>query len=271
MLIGGEWGATEMGVRGAGVATLISRILMPILLVGLILTMRRFRGYLTSFSLRNLTRTICTKLVKLGFPISAQVSLEVLAFVVIGFMFGWFDATAIGAFQVAVTVGNASFMIVIAIGSATTIRLSHCYGERDVTQMRLASTAAWHIALVWSVAVLIIFLLLRHQIVALFTTNEQIIELASVLLLMIATYQIPDGFQCIGVSIMRGMQDVKIIPVIALIAYWFCNMPIGYLCAFHLGMGPAGLYVGLIIGFIVASLLAYLRIRSQQTLMINGD
>ncbi len=270
MLIGGEWGAPELGVRGAGIATLISRTLTTLLILAIIFSTKEFRKYLDGFSLRNFAHETRMRLLKMGFPISAQLSLEVMAFVAIGFMFGWFDAAAIGAFQVAVTVGNASFMIVIAIGSATTIRISHSLGESNISQMRRASSAAWHLSIVWSLIIMALFTLLRHQIVGLFTTNEEIIELSSTLLMMIVIYQIPDALQCIGVSILRGVQDVKIIPVLAFISYWLCNMPVGYLCAFHLGMGPAGLYVGLIFGLSVASILVYRRIKSQQLKLVRS-
>ncbi len=270
MFIGGEWGAPEMGVTGAGIATLVARTLQMLIILLYLLRSTKFREYISLFSMRNFARESHRKLIKMGLPITSQLSLEVSTFVIIGFMFGWFSAEAISAFQIALTVGNASFMIVIAISTATTIRISHCLGERNISHMRRASSAAWHLVSVWGLIIAILYLTLSHQIPRLFTANEEVIEIASTLLFMIALYQIPDGLQAIGVGIMRGMQDVKIIPAIAFASYWLCNLPIAYLCAFHLGMGASGLYAGLVVGLVVAAILCYLRIKRQQRkLLLN--
>ncbi len=270
MLIGGEWGAPEMGIRGAGLATLISRIIQMSILLLYFFNTSKFRDYVSSFSPLNFGREVQKKLLKIGLPITSQLFFEVSTFVVIGFMFGWFSTEAIGAFQIALTLGNASFMIVIAISTATTILVSHKFGKGNISQMRRTSSAAWHIVTLWSVIVALLFCALRHQLPLLFTSNREVAEIASTLILMIAIYQIPDGLQAIGVGIMRGMQDVRIIPAIAFSSYWLFNLPIAYLCAFHLGMGASGLYMGLIVGLVVATILTYVRIkRKQRDLLIN--
>ncbi len=263
LLIGGELGFPEMGVLGAGVATLIARVAMVTILVSYLFRSRRFRVYREAFARHNFSRRRMWELFKMGFPISMQVFLEVSTFIFIGLMFGWFGTSAISANQISTTMGSSSFMLVVAMGAATTIRISHCYGQRDVTQMRLAAEASTHLSLLWGIFIGLLYFLLRSVIPLIFTTNAEVIELTSTLLIIVASYQIPDGLQCIGVGIMRGMQDVRIIPAIALFAYWICNIPISYLCAFQWGMGVEGLYIGYIVSFVVATLLLYFRIRSR--------
>ncbi len=263
LLIGGKCGMPEMGVLGAGVATLISRIAMAVILVSYLFRSRRFQVYRHAFARENHSWQRMKELFRMGLPISMQIFLEVTTFVFIGLMFGWLGTSAISANQISTTMGNSSFMLVVAMGAATTIRISHCLGERDIPQMRLAAEASAHLTLVWGVLICAVYYLLRNVIPLIFTTNAEVIELTSTLLLFVAAYQIPDGLQCIGVGIMRGMQDVRIIPLIAFFSYWVCNMPIAYLCAFRWGMGAEGLYVGYIISFIVAAGLMYLRIKSR--------
>ncbi len=270
IFIWGEWGAPEMGAQGAGLSTLISRVLMMVLMLVHVYYSRRYGYYLKSFTWRNVTRAAQKRLLLLGAPISSQLFMEVSSFVAIGLMFGWFAAEQIGAYQIGITIGNASFMIVLAIASVATIRVSHSFGEGNISQMRRASSAAWHLAVVWSIMVAVVFLLFGSEIVGLMTTNEEVIELASFLLLMVAAYQLPDALQCIGVGVMRGMQDVRVIPLYSFISYWVCNIPVSYVCAFHLGMGPGGLYMGFISGLSVASILTYRRIKLQQKrLLLN--
>lgn len=261
MFIGGEWGAPEMGALGAGLATLLSRIMLAIIIICYFIRSSQFKIYRDRFARYNFSWSAMTRLIRLGFPISSQIFFEASSFVGIGFLFGLFGAVAIGANQIATTLGNCSFMIIVAIGSATTIRVSHCYGLRDTAQMRLAGKAAWHLGIVWNIFMAIVYMSLRSYIPLIFTTNQEVLELASVLLVTIAAYQITDGIQCIGVGILRGMQDVKIIPLIAFISYWLFNIPIAYICAFHLDMGSRGLYMGFMVGFTLASILLYWRIK----------
>ncbi len=271
LLIGGELGAPELGVLGAGIATLTSRIVMAAAIIVYFATSRKMLKYRELFARVNFSKSAVRRLVTMGLPISLQIFLEASTFIVIGFMFGQFGAAAIGANQIGITLGNCSFMIIVAIGSATTIRISHCYGQRDFAQLKLASYAAYHLAALWNISAAILYFSLRHHIPMIFSSNEEIIRLASIFVVAIVAYQIPDGVQCISVGILRGMQDVKRIPFIALFSYWLCNIPVAYLCAFHLGMGESGLYMGFVVGFATAALLLILRIRYRyRSLTLDG-
>ncbi len=264
MLIWGNWGAPEMGVLGAGVATLIARISQAAILMLYFFYGTTLRQYRESFARQNISLSNMKRLFKMGLPIALQILLEASSFVIAGFMFGWWGASAISANQIALTLGNCSFMIIIAIGNATTIVISHCFGRGDLKDMKIASRAAWHLGIIWNIITATSFFVFSDYIPTLFTSNSEVITLASSMLLCFAAYQITDGIQCIGIGVLRGMQDVKIIPWIALVSYWICNFPIGYICASWLEMGPIGIYVGFFVGFFVASILIYLRIKHRE-------
>ena len=190
--------------------------------------------------------------------------LEASAFVGTGIMMGWFGAeakVAIGANQIATTIGNCAFMIVMSIGAATTIRVSHCYGARNTGELTMAAKASYHLVLAWNAFAAAVFLTGRYWIPQLFTTNADVIAVAGNLLAFAAIYQLSDGIQNVSVGILRGLQDVKIIMPIAFISYWLLNLPVGYLFGFTLGMGPQGLYLGFSFGLSMAALLMILRIR----------
>ena len=89
----------------------------------------------------------------------------------------------------------------------------------------------------------------------LFTENKDVALLASQMLILYATFQLSDALQCIWVGILRGLQQVKSIAIIAFIAYIVINIPVGYFVAFHLGMGAPGLIVGYIVGLSTAAIL----------------
>lgn len=260
MLIFGRLGFEEMGATGAGLATLISRIFMPILIVGYFYTHRNYRSYLDGFSLRNYSTKTIRTLLRMGIPISSQMFLEASAFVGTSIMMGWLGKTAISANQIAMTLGNCAFMIVMSIGASTTIRISHCYGARSLGELTHAAKASYHLVIAWNVMAAIFLISLRNVIPTFFTTNAEVIDLASNLLMLIAVYQLADGIQNVSVGILRGIQDVKIIMPIAFLSYIVFNLPVGYLLGFTLGMGAEGLLLGFTVGLTTAAVLMIARI-----------
>ena len=263
VFIYGAFGAPEMGVEGAGLATLVSRMLMPLLGIGYFLFHRHYHSYTSMMSSVKFGSDDIYSLLKMGTPIAMQMFLESTAFVITGVMMGWFDAVAISSNQIAITLGNAAFMIVVAVGTAVTIRVSHCYGARDVDGMSLTSKSSLHLVLLWDSFAALIFVIFNHSIPLLFTSNAEVIDLASKMLVMVAMYQVFDAVQCAGIGILRGIQDVKIIPWISFLAYVVLNIPVGYLCGFVLDMGPCGLFFGYLFGLGVSALLSLLRIRKK--------
>lgn len=263
VFIFGRMGAPEMGVAGAGLATLVSRTLMPAAIMLWFRLKPDFYKYIRMFSAIRYAMADFGQLLKMGFPIAAQMFLESAAFVITGIMTGWIDTVAIGSNQIAITVGNCAFMVVCAIGAAATIRVSHCYGRRDTDELSLAAKASLHIVFVWNSVIALCFIAFRNVLPHIFTTNAEILSLTSSLLLCVAAYQIFDGIQCVAIGIMRGIQDVRIIPFISFLAYIVLNLPVGYLCGFTLGMGTQGLYIGYVFGLGTSAVLLTLRIRRK--------
>lgn len=264
LFIYGYCGFPEMGAEGAGLATLLARIIAMVLIVGYFLRRRRYRLYLTHFSPRSFSLRSIGRLLSIGTPISMQMFLESSAFVGIAIMMGWFGSDAVIAMsssQIATTLGNCAFMIVVSLSAATTIRISHCYGARRIGELSLAAQASFHLVLAWNAFAALMFILLRNQIPLLFTSNAEVVELTSTLLVMTALYQLSDGLQNVSIGVLRGIQDVRIIMPISLVAYWLLNLPIGYLLGFTFGMGPAGLYLSCFFGLSVAAVLGIARIR----------
>lgn len=261
IFIFGRFGIEPMGATGAGLATLVSRCCMPVLVVGYFFWREKYRAYLDGFSLRNYSGTTIRSLLRMGIPISSQMFLESSAFVGTSIMMGWLGKTAISANQIAMTMGNCAFMIVTSIGAATTIRISHCYGARNVGELTLAAKASYHLVVLWNLLAAVIFVSMSEIIPRFFTSNGEVIDLASKLLVLIAVYQLADGVQNVSVGVLRGIQDVKIIMPIAFLSYIVFNLPVGYLLGFRFGMGAQGLILGFTVGLTIAAVLMIARIR----------
>lgn len=272
VFIYGRFGFPEMGAVGAGLGTLLSRIIAPILMVGYFFRRPDYRAYLDGFSPLNYSWHTVRKLLRMGLPISLQMFLEASAFVGTGIMMGWLGKEAMSANQIAITLGNCAFMIVMSIGAATTIRVSHCYGARNIAELSLAAKASYHLVLAWNALAAVVFITLRHYIPMLFTSNAEVIAITAELMFFAALYQLSDGIQNVSVGILRGIQDVKIIMPIAFVSYWLLNLPVGYLCGFTLGMGPSGLFLGFSFGLSAAAVMMILRIRrSVRRLYASGS
>lgn len=267
LFIYGNMGCPEMGAEGAGVGTLLARVVSPILVISYFFYNTTYRRYMMEFQWQDLSLKHVRKLLKMGFPISSQMFMEASAFVGTSIMMGWLGTEAISANQIAGTLGNCSFMIILSLGAATTIRISHGYGRRDVDDIALAGKASYHLVLIWCMICALLYISFRHLIPLLFTTNAEVIEIASELMFFIALYQLSDGLQNASVNILRGLQDVKIIMPIAFLSYWVLNLPVGYFFGFIVGMGPSGLFLGFTFGLSTAAILMITRIRRRMRIL----
>ena len=261
ILIFGKCGFEPMGVYGAALSTLISRIINPILLGAYFVFAKKYREYITLFSRKAAHWKNSIYLLKMGIPISGQMVLEALAFIVTGIMMGWFGTEAISANQIGNTYGNCTFMMVLSVGSATTICISHAFGRRDINEIADGVRSALTMTIIWGITVIVAFISLRNLMPQLFSDNQEVIALASQMLVLYGTFQLSDALQCVLVGILRGLQQVRSIAIISFIAYIVINIPVGYFVAFTLEMGAPGLIVGYIVGLSTAAILYGLQVR----------
>lgn len=259
LLIYGKLGLPEMGMLGAGVSTLIARISMPVMFIIYLRTKDVWWVYFKGFSFRHLTGAISGELFVVGLPIALHLLMEMAAFAISGIMMGWLGAVSLASHQIASNMSNMLFMVVLGISSATTIRVSHQYGARDYTAMRMAANASIHLCLAANAIMGSLIIIFRHRIAMLFSSDPAVIQMGAQLLIMAGLFQISDGMQAVGAGILRGLKDVKITMYVAFMAYILINLPLGYLLAFVLNIGPVGIWLGFIGGLSTAAILFRIR------------
>lgn len=262
IFIFGKCGLEPMGALGAGYATLISRILQCLMIVIYFFRSKRFKIYTEGMlsQIRIKFRRL-SDILRVGIPIAFHMFMESSAFVVAGIMVLAFGAESVSAYQIGVNMMNVTFMIVVAIGSATTILSSHIYGRGEFNRLRLTVNAAYQMGLAWNITVATLFVIFRYHIPALFTTNEETIRIAADMLIFISLFQVSDCLQALSISIMRGLQDVKILMPIVFLSYVVINIPAGYLFAFTMGLQANGLIIGFIVGLSCCAAMTILRVR----------
>ena len=261
LLIFGHWGFDAYGLNGAGYATLIARVSMPLAFIIVLQKRHRFRKYWKLARASKPDTVKIKKLFKVGSPISMQMLLEVIAFSFTAIMAGWLGVVPLAAHQIAIGLATVSFMIVTGVSSGTTIRVSHQYSMGDFSGVKKATYASLH--LVWAFMSLsaLSFIFLRIYLPRLYSDDTQVIIMASHLLIMAAIFQLFDGTQVVVLGALRGMADVKHAMIYAVFSYIIVGLPTGYLFAFALQMGVVGLWAGLIAGLSTAALLFFSRFR----------
>lgn len=263
VLIFGKFGFPELGLLGAGYATLLSRIVSPLLLVALFACVPSIRA---SFALMRRVRASFARFARVlsvGLPIAGQMVLEVAAFSWSAVMMGWLGEVPLASHQIAMGLATFSFMIANAVAMATTIRVSFTLGGADYGSLRRLAWSAMHVAGASMGCCAVAFLLLRHDIPRLFTPDGRVIAQAASLLAIAALFQVFDGLQITCIGILRGFADVRVPMLISGFSYMVIGLGMSWFLAFRLGFGPEGIWFGFLAGLAAACALLVLRIRMQ--------
>ncbi|MEN8117061.1 MAG: MATE family efflux transporter [Bacteroidota bacterium] len=263
VLIFGKLGFPELGLNGAGIGTLVSRLIMPLLFAWYILKKARYRRYFFMAHFQPIIKARIVSLLKIGIPIGFQLIVEVSAFGIGAVMMGWLGETPLAAHQVALGLASFTYMISLGVSQATTIRVSHQMGLKDYQSMKHAAYASTHLVLFFMLVMAVLFITGRNLLPYMFTTDVDVIKIAAGLLIIAAVFQLFDGLQVVMLSTLRGMADVKTPMLIAFIAYLLIGIPTSYLFAFTLNTGPQGIWFGYLVGLGTAGIMFYIRFRKN--------
>jgi multidrug resistance protein, MATE family len=269
VLIFGNLGFPALELNGAGWATFASRGFMALSIMVFVMKNKFFKQYDVSFHFKSINWHVIKKILSLGLPSGFQYFFEVGAFSFAVVMVGWLGTKQLAAHQIAINLASISFMAVLGISAAGSIRVGNAVGMKDIAETRRAGfTASLMGASIMSIAG-IIFILLRNFLPSLYVNDEVVISYASSLLVIAALFQISDGTQAVGIGILRGLTDVKIPTAITFIAYWIVGLPVGYLLGFTFKLGVQGVWIGLLLGLTTSAILLTLRFNSRSKHIIT--
>lgn len=254
LLIYGNLGFPRLELVGAGWATLITRTIIFLVLGVIILKHKTFRRFIAvSRTQWHLKWTTIKDLLHIGVPSSLQIGMEAGAFAVTGIVIGTMGAVPQAAHQIALSCAAFTFMVSMGLAQAGSIRVSNAYGRYDWPKISAIGKSTLVTALIYGTLCAIMFIVLRYQLPVFFNGNPAVVELAALLLLYAAVFQVSDSTQAIGAGLLRGIKDVKIPTALVAVAYWVIGLPAGYLFAFPLGMGAGGMWLGFIVGLSLAA------------------
>ncbi len=248
VLIYGHFGFPRLELDGAGYATLFSRSLMALAMALVVLKSKRFSEYNFKILPFSFDREEGKRILTLGIGSGFQYFFEVGCFVFAAIMIGWIGPYEQAAHQIAMNVASISYMVVIGISAAGTIRVGNAVGSKSILHTRRAGFSALGLAFGFMVCSGISLVFLRSLLPQLYVENKQVIDIASQLLFIAALFQIFDGTQAVGLGILRGITDIKFPTVVTFVSYWIICVPIAYLFGFIFHWGVVGVWIGLLIG-----------------------
>lgn len=269
VLIFGELGFPKLGLAGAAWATFASRVFMALVIMFYVMRNEKFKQYDVTFHFRSINFPVIKKILRLGLPSGFQYFFEVGAFSFAVVMIGWIGTNELAAHQIAINLASISFMGVLGISQAASIRVGNAMGEQSVSKIRKAGFTAIVLgASIMSLAGLT-FILLNKFLPTLYIDDEAVISIASRLIIIAALFQLSDGTQAVGIGVLRGLTDVKGPTIITFVAYWMISLPIAYLLAFNFNLGVEGVWIGLLIGLTVSAILLTFRFNHKSKKIIH--
>ncbi|MBW4963214.1 MATE family efflux transporter [Sulfitobacter sp. CW3] len=258
----GNWGAPELGIRGAALASLASNSVALLAVVFYVL--KALPEHQIFVRLWRPDWDMLARVFRLGLPIGFTGLSEVGLFAASAVMMGWLGTVALAAHGIALQLASMTFMVHLGISNVATIRAGNAYGRRDPEHLAKGAITGTAMSICIAALTIVAFVAWPEPLIDLFMQKSeparaQILVVGTGLLAMAALFQLVDGAQAVALGLLRGVQDTKIPMILAGISYWVVGIPASYLLGFTLGLDGIGVWLGLVVGLGVAAILLNLR------------
>ena len=264
VFIFGKFGFPEMGGSGCGVSFAISTWSALLALILYIYFSKPyqganlFKGY-TPPDLRKMG-----EIFKLGFPIGACIFVEFGLFSGSGLLLSNLGQNTIASHAIAMQVTTVTFMLPLSIGLAAAVRSGNLLGAGEFVRARYSSFFAIIVAVILASFNFVLLLNYGTFFASFFNTDPIVTSLAGSLIFIAAFMQLSDGISFTGQGALRGYKDTLAPLYIMIVAFWCFGLPVGYI----LGLtdlvvpekGAIGMWIGLCLGVLLASVLVFFRL-----------
>ncbi len=255
LLIFGNFGFPELGIRGAAIASVSVQIIS---VAGLaVYVVHAFPEHQLFVRLWRPDWSAFRQVFRLGWPIGLTNLLEVGLFAASAIMVGWLGAIPLAAHGIAIQVTSATFLVHLGLSNAATIRTGKALGRGDMANLRRTGQVTVFTSLVFAGLAVAAFLIWPDVLMSLFLDPDdprkpEIVAIGVGLMAMAALFQFADGGQVVAHGLLRGVQDTRVPLAISAVAYWPVGILSGYVLGFPMGFGAIGVWVGLVLGLVVA-------------------
>ncbi|MCF6233144.1 MAG: MATE family efflux transporter [Rhodobacteraceae bacterium] len=261
-LIFGNWGAPEMGIMGAAVASVLSNMLSLVAIAVYVSLVEPEHAMFQRFWRPDWE--MLGRVFRLGLPAGLTTMSEVGLFAASAMMMGWLGTIPLAAHGIVISVAGATFMVHLGLSNVATIRAGHAFGRQDRVHMARGAVVAIGLSGLMAFATILLFVLAPVPIMSLFMdaanpARADILAVGIGLFAVAALFQVVDGAQAIAIGLLRGVQDTGVPMVMAGLSYWAVGIPTSYLLGFVFGFGGIGIWLGLSAGLALAGILLMLR------------
>ncbi len=262
-LMFGHLGMPALGAVGCGYATALVFWIQLAAMTIYVAWGRRYRA-LELFAHWELPDPrMLGELLAVGLPIGVAVFIEASLFAIVALLMGTLGTEAVAGHQIAINFASLTFMVPLGIAMAITVRVGSAAGRGDARGVARAGWTGVGLALAAQSVAAAVMILAPELVVGLYTTDPEVTRRAVDLLFLAAIFQLSDGLQVSASGALRGLKDTRAPMVITLFAYWLVGLPAGWWLTFGSGLGPRGLWIGIIAGLTIAGLLLALRFGKQ--------
>ncbi len=242
------------GVTGSGWSTTLSRLYQAgIMLAFLAYYQRKHRYGLFQTKWRYEPARL-RELIHLGAPVGAQIFVEIAIFGAVTAIISTFGALPLAGHQIALDCASFTFMVPMAISTATSVRVGQAIGRRDAPAARASGWTGILLSSVFMLLASAVFIAIPGTIARGFSPSPPVIAAAVPLLFIVAVFQLFDGLQMTATGALRGAGNTSIGLYVHLACYWAIGLPVGLYFGFHQHLGAAGLWLGLCCGLILAGI-----------------
>lgn len=263
VLIYGRLGFPEMGLTGAGISTLVSRVLILIVFAVYIFKSKKMNEYARAIKEALLSRGEMKTVFKMGYPVGIQMALESSTFTFAAVMAGWLGVIQLAAHQVVITISQLFFLMMQGLSFAVSILVSNAFGRKDLGSVREYARKGYFMTLGISATLSALLYCFRYQAAGIFTDSPEVSAMAVSLFFLLFAYQFGDGLQLCFANVLRGIQDVRPIMYAAFVSYYLIAIPSAYVLGFKTSLGIHGIWLGFPIGLTLAGIFFYARYRSD--------
>jgi len=247
--------AFHAGVAGVATATVLSQFVE----VSVLARSQRHVG----FGLRAWTMADLRVLLRMGVPLGVERFFDVASFSLMVALMARMGDRELAAFQVANQALLFGFMPTMAIGDATTVLVGQAVGARSLRTVPRVQRAAIAAGLTVITGCSTVYITCAPLIAAQFSSDPAVLARAVQLLHIGAGFLFAVPIYTVGQATLRAIGDVRAASLITVVAAWVCTPLFGSLFGFALGLGPAGMYIGLACEFALAASAFWWRIHGR--------